>query len=285
VTEKENVIETVFGGVDLSAVPEEEDILAAIEKSVAIEEATSQRKGNTMSHAEKIAVLEVLREYEKRQQYQGHMAYFPDEGPYRYENYPKHIEFMKAGAVHRERIFMAANRVGKSITGAYELTCHLTGLYPKWWEGRRFTHATDCWASGDTSQTTRDIVQRTLLGEIGEWGTGMIPKERIEKVRMRAGIPGGVDSIMVRHTCGDLSYLGFKSYDQKRRAFQGTQKHAIWLDEEPPLEVYGECLIRTMTTGGVVFVTFTPLQGLTPFVTEFRKQANEQELNHGDSTR
>lgn len=277
----DNVIEQVFGPVNLD-ISEEENILTAIENSIAIEEAVTQRKGNTMSYAEKVAALEILREYERRQQLRGHMMYFVDEGPYAYDKYPKHMAFMAAGAKHRERIFMAANRVGKSITGGFELTCHLTGKYPHWWKGKRFIDPTDCWAAGDTSQTTRDIVQRVLLGDIGEWGTGLIPQEDIITVRMRAGIPGGVDSVLVKHTSGGNSYLGFKSYDQKRRAFQGTQKHAIWLDEEPPLEVYGECLIRTMTTGGIVFVTFTPLQGLTPFVTEFKKQAMLQETNDGN---
>jgi hypothetical protein len=33
---------------------------------------------------------------------------------------------------------MAANRVGKTVVGAYETTVHMTGEYPAWWEGRRF---------------------------------------------------------------------------------------------------------------------------------------------------
>jgi len=62
---------------------------------------------------------------------------------------------------------MAANRVGKTVVGAYEMTCHLTGVYPHWWEGRRFDHAVDTWACGDTSETTRDIVQKELMGPLG----------------------------------------------------------------------------------------------------------------------
>lgn len=278
-----NYIEQVFGAADVE-LSDDEAIVTAIERSIDLEHDVGQRSGNTLSYAEKVKILEALQEYERRQQYQGHRSFFVDEGPYSYDKYPKHMEFMKAGAKHRERIFMAANRVGKSITGGYELTCHLTGQYPHWWEGKRFFDPTDCWAAGDTSQTTRDIVQRVLLGSIGEWGTGLIPKDCIANIRMRAGVPGGVDSVLVKHTSGGESYLGFKSYDQKRRAFQGTQKHAIWLDEEPPLEVYGECLIRTMTTGGIVFVTFTPLMGLTPFVTEFKKQVLAQEIENGNAS-
>lgn len=56
--------------------------------------------------------------------------YFLDEGPFRRALYPKHIEFFAAGARFKERLFMAANRVGKSDAGAFEVTCHATGIYP-----------------------------------------------------------------------------------------------------------------------------------------------------------
>lgn len=254
---------------------EEEAIARQVEEALDLEGSVTERTGNTLSHVEKVSILEALEEYEKRLDYQGHFKFWPDEGPFAYDKYPKHMEFLKLGATHRERMFMAGNRVGKSIAGGYEMSCHLTGLYPHWWEGKRFSLPTDCWAAGDTGQTTRDIVQTTLLGEVGSFGTGLIPKEQIIDIRMRSGIPGAVDTVRVQHTSGGISKLGFKSYDQKRRAFQGTQKHAVWLDEEPPLEVYGECLMRTMTTKGVVFVTFTPLMGITMFVQEFLDAARD----------
>lgn len=288
-----NIITDVFGPVrGLTSVDQtDEELLTAIAAAADMERAVAQRPGNTASYAEKVAILNILAEAEERDKFKGHFSLFPDEGPYRWEKYPKHIEFFNAGAVHRERIFMAANRVGKSISGGYEMTCHLTGLYPHWWEGKRFVTPADCWAAGDTSQTTRDIVQSVLMGDIGQFGTGLIPGELLEDIRMRPGVPGGVDSIRVKHTSGGYSKLGFKSFDQKRRSFQGTAKHAIWLDEEAPHEVYGESLIRTMTTGGIVYVTFTPLQGMTPFVTEFQKSVMLQELgsereeSNGNSSR
>ena len=65
-------------------------------------------------------------------------TYYPDSGPLRRELYPKHLQFFAAGAAHRERLFMAANRVGKTEgVGGYETTLHLTGEYPPWWEGWR----------------------------------------------------------------------------------------------------------------------------------------------------
>lgn len=280
-----DIITDVFGPRDLRLVDsddsQDESLITMIQQSADLQKATAQRPGHTGSYAERVAILRILQEAEERAKYKGHFAYFPEEGPYSYDKYEKHMEFFRDGAKHRERIFMAANRVGKSISGAYEMTCHLTGQYPKWWEGKRFFDPIDAWAAGDTSQTTRDIVQMSLMGDVGSFGTGMLPGDLIEDVRMRPGVPGGVDSVNVRHTSGGYSKLGFKSFDQKRRSFQGTGKHVIWLDEEPPYEVYGECLIRTMTTGGIVYVTFTPLQGMTPFVTEFQKAVMTQELASG----
>lgn len=160
-----------------------------------------------------------------------------------------------------------------TICGTYESACHLTGLYPDWWDGRRFDHPTDGWAAGDTGQTTRDIIQKELLGPPGALGTGMLAKDLIIGVTSRPGIPNAVDSITVKHVSGGTSRLGFKSYDQKRRSFQGTAKHFIHFDEEPPAEVYGEAIIRTMTTNGLIYVTCTPLQGLTAFIQDFMDEA------------
>lgn len=201
---------------------------------------------------------------------------FPDEGIYRRELYPRHLEFFRVGATWRQRCFMAANRVGKTVAGSYEVTCHLTGEYPNWWEGRVFRAPTSGWAAGDTNETTRDIIQKEMLGEIDFStgtkrfdGTGMIPREKIGRITWKQGVQDLVDSVLVKHRTGKWSKLSFKSYDQGRRVFQGTAKHFIWLDEECPLPVYEECLVRTATTGGIVILTFTPLLGLSETVMQF----------------
>jgi len=104
----------------------------------------------------------------------------------------------------------------------------------------------------------------------------MIPGNLITQVRRRPGIPDAFDTIRVKHVSGGESILGFKSYDQGRRSFQGTGKDWIWLDEECPEDVYNECLLRTMTTEGRLAVTFTPLQGMTMFIQEFLKDAHRE---------
>lgn len=193
-------------------------------------------------------------------------TFFPDTGPLRRELYPKHVEFFAAGATFKNRLFMAANRVGKSEAGAYEVTCHLTGLYPHWWTGRRFTHPVEVWACGTNSQTTRDIVQAKLLGPSWNLGSGTLPSYLIADTTTARGLPGAIETAYVKHVSGGTSVLAFKSYEQGRSSFEGTAKHVVWCDEEPPQDVYTELMYRTITTKGIVIVTFTPLQGMSDVV-------------------
>jgi len=229
---------------------------------------------------QKRELLTLLEERERRKRYRLIDSLFPGEGPYRRELYPKHMEFFRAGAVARERLFMAANRIGKSFSGGAEMTYHLTGRYPEWWEGKRFNGPIWALAAGDTSQTTRDIIQHKLLGglyDTPEFGTGLIPKDYLGKPTVSRGIPNAYEEIPVEHVTGGTSRLALRSYDQGRRIFQGVELHAVWLDEEVPQDVYEEALVRTMTTGGLVWMTFTPLQGLTPLVVDFLETRSEQE--------
>jgi phage terminase large subunit-like protein len=112
------------------------------------------------------------------------------------------------------------------------------------------------------------------MGEPGSWGTGMIPSDRFGRIHPKAGIPNAVEMVEVKHVSGGTSIVTFKSYDQNVQAFYGTARDVIWLDEECPELIYSECLIRTMTTNGIVYVTFTPLHGLTPFIVNFSKNAD-----------
>lgn len=208
---------------------------------------------------------------------------FPDEGPLRRELYPKHLEFFRAGRDYRERCARCANRIGKTWSmGGYETTCHLTGKYPKWWEGRVFEHPIDAWAVGKTNQTTRDIVQKALFGGVKRRGTGrvltgdgLVPAGLMGAPSWySAGAKDLVDVIPVRHVSGGWSQVGFKSYQQKRGAFEGTARHLVWMDEEPPLDIYAECLVRTMTTQGIIMITFTPKMGMSETVLQFMPEAD-----------
>lgn len=201
--------------------------------------------------------------------------FYPETGQLRRELYVKHMQCFEAGAHYAERCFMAANRVGKSEgVGAYEMTLHLTGQYPAWWKGRRFTRAVSTWAAGKDAKTVRDILQLALLGPGPQYGTGMIPADLILDTTPKVGTPEAVEKIYVKHISGARSELTFKSYDSGVESFYGTKKDVIWLDEEAEQKIYSECLLRTLATvlgeaSGIILVTFTPLWGMTELAKDF----------------
>lgn len=189
-----------------------------------------------------------------------------------YTPYPKQEEFHEAGAKIeiKERLLMAGNQLGKTWSAANETAMHLTGLYPQWWKGATFPHATTGWAASETSQGTRDTVQRLLLGPPGSWGTGAIPADKIIAIkRSTHGVSDQVETILVRHESGKTSRVTLKTYDQGRERWQGETLDFVWFDEEPPLDIYIEGLTRTNATEGIVWTTFTPLKGMSDVVKRF----------------
>lgn len=187
---------------------------------------------------------------------------------YFFEPYPKQVKFFDLGSVVRERMLRAGNQLGKSEAGAVEMTYHLTGDYPDDWMGHKFDHPVTAWACGVTASDIRDISQTKLFGEPGLdelLGTGFVPREKIVgKPSMARGVTDAYDTVHVRHKSGGISSLRFKSYEQGVKKFQGKPVDVIWLDEEPDMEIYLECKARTLATKGIMYTTFTPLNGRTP---------------------
>lgn len=167
---------------------------------------------------------------------------------------------------------MAGNQLGKTVAGSREWAIHLTGHYPPWWNGRRFVDPVRMWAGGETRVSTRDTIQKLLVGEPEQeeqWGTGAIPGADILDTFRSTGVPNGLDSITVKHVSGGASTMLFKAYEQGRAKWQGDTLHGVWFDEEPPLDIYTEGLTRTNATGGMVMLTFTPLKGMSDVVGMF----------------
>lgn len=181
-----------------------------------------------------------------------------------YQPHTQQLAFHKAGATARERLFLAGNRCGKTLAGAYEVVMHLTGIYPSWWRGACFAEPIAAWAASQTTEMTRDILQQTYMN--------ILPQSLLGAISHKRGIANAIDMISVRHITGGWSTLGFKSYDQGRAKFQGTARHLIHLDEEPEIDIYEECLLRTATLDGHILLTMTPLLGMTDLCHRFLSQ-------------
>ena len=181
---------------------------------------------------------------------------------------PRYENYIGQGLVHHN-----------SLSASRETAYHLTGLYPSWWNGKRFTKPTMGWAGSPTGQSTRDTVQMMLLGRPEAIGTGAIPKHLIIETKRAAGnVPDLMESIIVQHVSGGVSTLILKSYDQGRLRWQGATLEFVWFDEEPPFEIWSEGCARTNAskersgTTGITYMTFTPLLGMSEVVIRFLKQ-------------
>jgi phage terminase large subunit-like protein len=164
---------------------------------------------------------------------------------------------------------MAGNQLGKTLAGGFEAAMHATGRYPDWWQGRRFDKPTVGWCCGVTGEVVRDTVQKVLVGRSGQVGSGAIPKDALGELVSGRGTADLLDTIKVHHISGGTSIIGLKSYMSGREKFQGETLDWIWLDEEPPADIYTEALTRTNVGNGPVWMTFTPLQGVSEVVRRF----------------
>src|SRR6516165_10560213 len=186
-----------------------------------------------------------------------------------YRPYPLQEKFHNAGATHRERCLCAANQSGKTYCAGMEVAMHATGRYPADWKGKRFDKPTVGWACSVSGEVARDTVQRILLGRSGAIGSGTIPKDAIIETVTARGIADLVGTIKVRHESGGVSLIGLKSYLAGREAFQGETLDWAWADEEPPIEVYTELLTRLNVGNGPLWLTQTPLLGISEVVRRF----------------
>ena len=246
----------------------------ALERFRALSQADQLRVLAALSEEERLELVASLDALQRvvDQNYIDQM--YPETGPYCRSAYLKQMELYELGSTHQFRALLGGNGTGKTQCAAIELVYHLLGKYPAWWVGWRFKRPIKALCAGDTIPTVRDIIQSKLLGDEDQVGTGLIPASAIVKIVLRANGNGAIDWMKVRHKSGGCSKVFFKSYDQGRKTFQGTNMDFIWLDEECPMDIYQECVhrFRGASADGRLLLTFTPLSGVTDVVKLFVPQ-------------
>ena len=194
-----------------------------------------------------------------------------------YEPAPKQMEFLDATREHSDVALIAANGAGKTETAAFAVSRWMTGVYPPWWNGRRFDGPVRVWAAGTSAKAVTEAAQTKLLGPPGVadlLGTGLIPKEAIiGEPRKARGYPDAIDSFQVRHVSGGVSRLVTKTYEQDRKDWQGADIDILWEDEEPKPELHSEGQAR-LRGRGLTILTFTPVEGMTEVVLDYLERPN-----------
>lgn len=156
-----------------------------------------------------------------------------------------------------------------TMCAAANTAIHATGRYPSWWQGVKLNKAPVIWCAGVTGEVVRDSIQKLLIGDAANPGTGFIPLDDIIETTPSRGVADLIDTIYVKHKSGGKTRIRLKYYEQGREKFQADTINIGWLDEEPPMDIYTEMLTRTNATKGFVYMTFTPLKGMSEVVRKF----------------
>lgn len=148
----------------------------------------------------------------------------------------------------RHRVVYGGNRTGKTLAGIAEAIYYLMGEHP-YKPGLFLPQPCTVIVAAKTTKTMRmylnPYIWRFLPADQIE-AVYYIKNEIVDYIRLKSG-----------------SRLYLMSYDQGRERFQGVSAFAIHLDEEPPEEIYQEAIMRLADQQGHLWMTLTPLTGLT----------------------
>jgi len=184
----------------------------------------------------------------------------------------------------KETMLTGANQAGKSTALMMKFTYHMTGIYPSWYKGVRFTKPISAALGGETAQSTRDLLVNRLLGPPEDRGAGYLPGGSFDPTeditKMTGGVANQIDYFRVKHydesgECDGYSKAYVFSYSTGWRRLQGYSLDLVAIDEEPEMMVYEELSARTNATGGYVDIAMTPLRGETELYLMFEGSDGE----------
>jgi phage terminase large subunit-like protein len=169
---------------------------------------------------------------------------------YGYQPHEKQIDFHTSSA--RKRLFLGGNRSGKTVGGATETVMWLTGKHP--------------YLSTPPPPVRGRCVSVDFIN-----GVEKIVKPEVARWMPASELLGGswekaFNKELRILTLANGSTLEFMSMDQDVDKFAGTSRHFIWFDEEPPRDVYIECLQRLLDTSGSFWITMTPVDGMSSWI-------------------
>ena len=201
-----------------------------------------------------------------------------------YEPTLKQQAFHNASITAGERLFLGGNRTGKTNAVCMEMAMHLTGNYPEWWRGYRFSRPINAISASISLKDTRDILQKKLfVGDIDESMPPILHESYIIN-KTHHTIAGAWDTVEIQHISGGISELKFKAFQQGETSFQGVKADFIHLDEVPNFKVYQEALIRTTSFDDektFLVVSMWPERGRDELIAHFLDHASEAEVKDG----
>jgi phage terminase large subunit-like protein len=158
------------------------------------------------------------------------------------------------------RGLFGGNRSGKTHAGAAEAALFAT--CDQRYRSRPIREDIKILVGSESNEYNRDIIVPKLRR--------LIPKSLIVKeTRIQRGF---VDFWELPN--GGL--IKFKNYEQEADKWAGDDYDFVWLDEEPPYDIFKEVLLRTVDRGGEIVLTMTPIKGVTYVYTDIYEKDGTQ---------
>lgn len=148
------------------------------------------------------------------------------------------------------KAFFGGNRSGKTTSGVIEIAYHMTGQYPDWWKGRRWSRA----VNGRIFAEDFSKGVKVLTRKMHEW----FPKDtiiKIEKNNQKAEVQW-----YVKHISGGYSSLDIMTYEQDVAMAEGWSGDFVLFDEPPPRDLYVATARGLIDHDGICIFTLTPLK-------------------------
>lgn len=147
------------------------------------------------------------------------------------------------------RAIFGGNRSGKTVSGAAEAVFRAMGKHPYQAVPPAPTYGRVC------AVDFINGVDKIVKPEIARW----LPASQLRGGSWYSAYES--DAHILNLDNG--SKIEFMSYDQDLDKFAGASRHWIWMDEEPPQAIYTENKARLIDTGGPLWLTMTPVEGMT----------------------
>lgn len=163
-----------------------------------------------------------------------------------YKPHEKQLKFHKSEK--KVRLYIGGNRSGKTVGGIVEDLWYVTGRHP-------YKEVEIPCRGRVVSVDFINGIEKIIKPEIARW---VAPSDL-----RGGGWSAAYDKQERVLHFANGSFIEFMSYDQDLDKFAGTSRHFIHFDEEPPNDVYTECMARLVDTGGQAWITMTPIEGMT----------------------
>lgn len=166
-----------------------------------------------------------------------------------YVPHAKQLWFHKS--IKKVKLYIGGNRSGKTVGGAVESCYWMRGDHPY----RRLPFAHRPSHGRIVTVSRNEGINQIIIPQLKRW----LPPSMLINGSWEDSYSKS-DFILTLENGATAQLM---TYEQDLVKFAGVPLDWIWCDEEPPNDIYKECRLRIMDSGGSIWLTMTPVEGMT----------------------